>query len=119
MTELLYLAEYEFVDPRMQSLVDNRHRLLGAHRVRKAYIGYAVAQAKRLQNREAAGKSGFNSDLAKRTAKHGRHCSDCYFKANSSLRRARSRSTSPTGEMSYSLLANSLRRTSTRSSRNT
>ena len=73
-TELLYLADYEFVDPRMQSLLDNRHRLLGAHRVRKAYIGYAVAQAKRLQNREANGKKGFNSDLAKRTAKHGRHC---------------------------------------------
>jgi len=58
----------------LQSLIDNRHRLLGAHRIRKAYIGYAVAQAKRLQNREAEGKKGFNSDLAKRTAKHGRHC---------------------------------------------
>lgn len=73
-TELLYLDEYEFVDPRIEPLIANRSRLLGATRIRAAYVGYAIAQAKRLRKREAQGQAGFNSDLAKRTAKHGRHC---------------------------------------------
>ncbi len=73
-TELLFLEDFEVVDERIRSLLDNRQRLLGANRIRKSYIGYAVAQATRLQNRQAAGKAGFDSDLAKRTAKHGRHC---------------------------------------------
>ncbi len=73
-TELLYLESHEFVDPRVQPLIDMRSELLGQRTVRAAYTGYAIAQAKRLANREAEGRDGFNSDLAKRTAKHGRHC---------------------------------------------
>ncbi len=73
-TELLFLAEYEVLDDRMQPLLEIRSRLLGQRTVRAAYTGYAIAQAKRLANREAEGRKGFNSDLAKRTAKHGRHC---------------------------------------------
>ena len=73
-SELLFLSEHEHVDPRIEDLVAERHRLLGATSIRSAYVGYSVAQAKRLQNRKAEGREGFNSDLAKRTAKHGRHC---------------------------------------------
>ena len=73
-TELLYLDAHEFIDPRVQPLIDMRSQLLGQRTVRDAYTGYAIAQAKRLVNRAAEGRSGFNSDLAKRTAKHGRHC---------------------------------------------
>lgn len=73
-TELLFLAEYEVLDDRVRPLLEIRSRLLGQRTVRAAYTGYAVAQAKRLANRETEGRKGFNSDLAKRTAKHGRHC---------------------------------------------
>lgn len=73
-TELLYLDQHEFIDPRVQPLIDMRTALLGQRTVRAAYTGYAIAQAKRLGNREQEGRKGFNSDLAKRTAKHGRHC---------------------------------------------
>ena len=73
-TELLYLESHEFVDPRVEPLIAMRSKLLGQHTVKAAYTGYAVAQAKRLGSRAKAGQKGFNSDLAKRTAKHGRHC---------------------------------------------
>ena len=73
-TELLYLDRYEVRDPRIEPLIDIRSKLLGQRTIRAAYSGYAYAQAKRLANREAEGRKGFNSDLAKRTAKHGRHC---------------------------------------------
>jgi predicted nucleotidyltransferase len=73
-TELLYLDEHEVRDPRIEPLIEIRSKLIGQRTVRAAYTGYAVAQAKRLANRQAEGRAGFNSDLAKRTAKHGRHC---------------------------------------------
>ena len=73
-TELLFLTEYEVRDPRIEPLLDIRAKLLGQDTIRAAYTGYALAQAKRLANRQAEGRKGFNSDLAKRTAKHGRHC---------------------------------------------
>jgi len=73
-TELLYLSEHEVRDPRIEPLIDIRSKLIGQRTVRAAYTGYAIAQAKRLANRQEEGRKGFNSDLAKRTAKHGRHC---------------------------------------------
>jgi len=73
-TELLFLREYEVRDPRIEPLLEMRSKLLGQRTIRAAYTGYAVAQASRLSNRHAEGRAGFNSDLAKRTAKHGRHC---------------------------------------------
>ena len=73
-TELLFLDEYEFLDPAITELITERSRLLGAHGIRNRYMGYAVSQAKRLQRREGEGKKGFASDLGHRTAKHGRHC---------------------------------------------
>lgn len=42
--------------------------------VRGSYGGYAKQQAERLVRRNAEGRKGFDPDLAKRTAKHGRHC---------------------------------------------
>jgi len=73
-TELLFLNNWEFVDRRIEPLIAMRHKLLGQRTVRTAYVGYAMAQARRLVARNEAGQKGFNSDLAKRTAKHGRHC---------------------------------------------
>lgn len=73
-TELLYLDSYEVRDPRIEPLFEIRSKLLGQRTIRAAYSGYAYAQAKRLASRQAEGRKGFNSDLAKRTAKHGRHC---------------------------------------------
>lgn len=73
-TELLYLDGYEVRDPRIEPLFKIRSKLLGQRSVRTAYAGYASAQAQRLAKRQAEGRDGFNSDLAKRTAKHARHC---------------------------------------------
>lgn len=73
-TELLFLESHEHVDPRIEPLIDMRTKLLGQRTIRASYTGYAMAQAKRLANRVEAGRTGFNADLAKRTAKHGRHC---------------------------------------------
>ena len=73
-TELLFLESYEVRDPRIEPLLEIRSKLLGQRTIRAAYSGYAFAQAQRLANRKAEGRDGFNSDLAKRTAKHGRHC---------------------------------------------
>ena len=73
-TELLFLESYEVRDPRIEPLIQMRSKLLGQRTIRAAYSGYALAQAQRLANRNTEGRAGFNSDLAKRTAKHGRHC---------------------------------------------
>lgn len=73
-TELLFLSEHEVRDRRIEPLIEMRSSLLGQRAIRAAYTGYAVAQAQRLANRQAEGRKGFNSDLAKRTAKHARHC---------------------------------------------
>lgn len=71
--ELLW-ADHETRTPEGQLLVDTRQAFLAAPLVRAAYGGYAMQQAKRLLGRHADGKEGFNSDLRKRTEKHGRHC---------------------------------------------
>lgn len=73
-TEVMYLNEYLYFDGLLEPLVENRHKMSGSIKVKGAYVGYAVAQANRLVNRQENGRKGFNSDLAKRTAKHGRHC---------------------------------------------
>lgn len=73
-TELLFLDHYEVCDERIAPLIRMRSKLLGQRTIRSAYAGYASAQAQRLANRRDSGRKGFNSDLAKRTAKHGRHC---------------------------------------------
>ena len=73
-TELLYLDDYEVRDERIEALIKMRSSLLGQRTIRASYQGYALAQAQRLARRDGAGQKGFNSDLAKRTAKHGRHC---------------------------------------------
>ena len=57
-TELLFLDDYEYLDPALESLIENRTKLLSGHKVRNAYVGYAVAQAKRLQNRELKAERG-------------------------------------------------------------
>ena len=49
---------YEYLDPALESLIENRTKLLSGHKVRNAYVGYAVAQAKRLQNRELKAERG-------------------------------------------------------------
>ena len=85
-TELLFLDAYEVRDPAIEPLFELRSSLLGAETVRNAYTGYAVAQARRLVNRQEAGQKGFNSDLAKRTAKHGRHCFRLLLQADELLR---------------------------------
>lgn len=70
-TELLWLPDdcyrvrHEFGD----ELVALRQSLLGARRVRDAYLGYAYAQFRKLRNRGTT----FSSDVAARTEKHARH----------------------------------------------
>lgn len=71
--ELLF-ADLESSSPHMDVTRSERRAFLSTQAVRKAYGGYAVQQAKRLQRRHAEGRVGFSADLAKRTAKHGRHC---------------------------------------------
>lgn len=72
--ELLFLTRYEVCTPAGAALVAARDAFLSAPAVRAAYGGYAVQQARRLRARHAEGRAVFSSDLAKRTAKHGRHC---------------------------------------------
>lgn len=85
-TELLFLERYEVCDPRIEPLIALRSRLLGQRTVRAAYTGYAIAQAQRLSNRAAQGRTGFASDLGARTAKHGRHCFRLMLQAEQLLR---------------------------------
>lgn len=72
--ELLWLPRWETQSYEGELLVGLRHDVLSARRVRDAYGGYAVQQARRLVRRTAEGKAGFAADLGPRTAKHGRHC---------------------------------------------
>lgn len=67
--ELLFLHEYRTLEPEGDLLVSARSKFLGADTIRAAYIGYAKAQIKRLNDR-----GDFGSDLRKRYAKHARHC---------------------------------------------
>ncbi|MFG2005914.1 DNA polymerase beta superfamily protein [Spirillospora sp. NPDC048911] len=71
-TELAWLPDdcYEVRTPLGEDLIGIRTSFLSAGRVRDAYLGYAVAQFKRLENR---GDGSFSADTRKRTAKHARH----------------------------------------------
>ncbi len=73
-TELLYLDEYTILSPIGQLLIDNRASFLSTQSVTKAYRGYALSQALRLNNRTAQGMDGYDSALKNRFAKHTRHC---------------------------------------------
>lgn len=70
--ELLWLPDelYETRTPLGDELIAIRSRLLSAHRVRDAYLGYATSQFRRLTDR---GDGSFSADTRKRTAKHARH----------------------------------------------
>lgn len=66
--ELLWLDSYETRTPLGDELIGLRTSLLHAKGVRDAYLGYATQQFKRLREH-----GRFPSNVAKRTAKHGRH----------------------------------------------
>ena len=67
-TELLYLEKYDQFSPLGLRLVAMRSSFLSASSVENAYLGYAIAQFKRL-NREGY----FQAKYRKRTEKHARH----------------------------------------------
>ncbi|WP_406295105.1 nucleotidyltransferase domain-containing protein [Embleya sp. NBC_00888] len=85
-TELLWLPEYRVETEAGRRLRALRGAFLSTEYVRSAYGGYAIQQAKRLLGRHEAGKEGFSSDTAKRTAKHGRHCLRLLLQAQHILR---------------------------------
>lgn len=70
-TELLWLPDdcYRARHPLGDELLAVRRSLLGARRVRDAYLGYATAQFKKLARRGTT----FSSDTRARTEKHARH----------------------------------------------
>lgn len=69
--ELMWLPDYEVVNPLGADLIDIRRAFLSAQRVRNAYLGYATGQFQRLALR--GGKS-FDADIPeRRVAKHARH----------------------------------------------
>ena len=72
--ELLWLDRWSTQTYEGELLVGLRRDVLSAARVRDAFGGYAVGQARRLVRRNSEGKAGFAADLGPRTAKHGRHC---------------------------------------------
>lgn len=72
--ELLWLDSYTVFHPAAQLLIDVRTDFLSHKYVRDSYSGYVRQQASRLMQRNGEGRKGFDPDLAKRTAKHGRHC---------------------------------------------
>ncbi|MFD7433745.1 DNA polymerase beta superfamily protein [Streptomyces sp. NPDC059861] len=67
--ELVWLPEelYEVRTPLGDELIGIRSTLLGARRVRDAYLGYATQQFRKLRSRTDA------PDTRRRTAKHARH----------------------------------------------
>ena len=71
-TELLWLPDelYEIRTPEADALIAIRDKLVNAHGVRNAYLGYAAQQFKKLNER---GDGTFSADTRKRTAKHARH----------------------------------------------
>lgn len=73
-SELLWLEEYTVLSPVGKLLVDNRQAFLSTKAVLNAYSGYALGQAKRLNNRTEQGLDGYASSLKNRYAKHTRHC---------------------------------------------
>ncbi|MFF1543275.1 DNA polymerase beta superfamily protein [Streptomyces sp. NPDC058291] len=70
--ELVWLPDelYEVRTPLGDELVGLRQTLLGARRVRNAYLGYATQQFRKLHNRQDGPRT---AALAQRTAKHARH----------------------------------------------
>lgn len=70
--ELVWLPDelYEVRTPLGDELVAIRETLLGARRVRDAYLGYATQQFRKLQNRQAG---PLTPEVRRRTAKHARH----------------------------------------------
>ncbi|WP_416977420.1 DNA polymerase beta superfamily protein [Streptomyces sp. T028] len=70
--ELVWLPDelYEVRTPLGDELIGIRTTLLGAQRVRDAYLGYATQQFRKLQNR---GDGTHTEQTAKRIAKHARH----------------------------------------------
>lgn len=83
--EALFCEGYEVLDDAGALLVEHRDAFLSTDAVRRSYTGYAIAQARRLQERTRDGKAGFDPDLAKRTAKHGRHCARLMLQARQLL----------------------------------
>lgn len=79
-SELLWLDEYDIMDEYGKMLVDNRHEFLSQN-ARNRYVGYAWSQVERLLKR-----GDFDSDLKKRTRKHGRHCARLLIQAEHILR---------------------------------
>jgi uncharacterized protein len=71
--ELLFVPSYEILTNEGRLLVENRDLFLSQH-IRKTFGGYAVQQARKLQQREAEGMEGFNPAVKNRYAKHARHC---------------------------------------------
>lgn len=70
--ELVWLPDelYKTRTPLGAELIGIRRAFLSAPRVRKAYLGYAEQQFRRLWQR---GDGSFSADTRKRTAKHARH----------------------------------------------
>ena len=71
-TELLWLPAdlYEVRLPLGDDLIAIRSSLVSAKRCRDAYLGYATAQFRKLDNRA---DGTFSADTRKRTSKHARH----------------------------------------------
>jgi predicted nucleotidyltransferase len=84
-TELLFLEEYTKLNEVGKLLVDNRQLFLSTFGVQAAYRGYALSQAKRLNNRTDQGLDGYDSSLKNRFAKHTRHCFRLLFQAKQLL----------------------------------
>lgn len=80
--EVLFLDKYEYISPEFEQLHEIRHSFLSTKKVKAAYTGYVLHQAKRLVNRNGR---GFDSDLAKRTQKHVRHCARLLMQAEAAL----------------------------------
>lgn len=73
-TELLYLEKYTKSTIYGDLLINNRELFLSTPAVMHSYRGYALSQAKRLNNRTDQGLDGYASALKNRFAKHTRHC---------------------------------------------
>ncbi len=71
--ELLFVPEYSVATYEGCLLVAHRQMFL-SNNVRASFGGYAVQQARKLQEREAEGREGFNPAVKNRYAKHARHC---------------------------------------------
>lgn len=69
-TELLWLSGYDFSNRFGLELVQMRAKLLCAPQVRRAYLGYATDQFRKLK---ARGDGSFSADTRRRTSKHARH----------------------------------------------